>query len=127
MKRKFSIFTSFLALLLAAVLVSGCGGGGNAGNTEQGSTASEAVSGNTSETKSEAVSETASESKSEAAETAAASETAHSSAPESESDIPTETIVAPDEAPVIEGLTFVEKTPLKYAKCFAVFRYEGGF
>ena len=127
MKHKFSIFTSFLALLLAAVLVSGCGGGGNAGNTEQGSTASEAVSGNTSETKTEAVSETASESKSEAAETAAASETAHSSAPESESDIPTETIVAPDEAPVIEGLTFVEKTPLKYAKCFAVFRYEGGY
>ena len=117
MKRKFRLITSLFALLLAVVLVSGCGGSGN-GNS--GSTAESSA-------KSEAVSENTSEDKSEAAETSAASETAQSSAEEYESEIPTESVSAPDEAPVIPGLTFVETTPLQYAKCFAIFRYDGGY
>ena len=117
MKRKFRLITSLFALLLAVVLVSGCGGSGN-GNS--GSTAESSA-------KSETVSENTSENKSEAAETSAASETAQSSAEESESEIPTESVSAPDEAPAIPGLTFVETTPLQYAKCFAIFRYDGGY
>lgn len=34
---------------------------------------------------------------------------------------------APADAPVIEGLTFTEETPLKYATVFRLFRYEGGY
>ncbi len=30
-------------------------------------------------------------------------------------------------APQIEGLTFLEKTPLSYAECFEIYRYEGGY
>ncbi len=117
MKRKFRVIASLFALLLAVVLVSGCGGSGN-GNS--GSTAESSA-------KSETVSENTSENKSEAAETSAASETEQSSAEEYESEIPTESVSATDEAPVIPGLTFVETTPLQYAKCFAIFRYDGGY
>lgn len=31
------------------------------------------------------------------------------------------------QAPEIEGLDFVSKTELQYAKCFSVYRYEGGY
>ena len=31
------------------------------------------------------------------------------------------------DAPVIEGLTFTEESPLKYATVFRLFRYEGGY
>lgn len=34
---------------------------------------------------------------------------------------------APADAPVIEGLTFTEESPLKYATVFRLFRYEGGY
>ena len=34
---------------------------------------------------------------------------------------------APADAPVIEGLTFSEESPLKYATVFRLFRYEGGY
>ena len=38
-----------------------------------------------------------------------------------------DTAASPADAPVIEGLTFTEETPLKYAKVFRLFRYEGGY
>ena len=38
-----------------------------------------------------------------------------------------DTAAPPAEAPAIEGLTFTEETPLKYAKVFRLFRYEGGY
>mgnify|MGYP001771854084 FL=1 len=34
---------------------------------------------------------------------------------------------APADAPDIEGLTFTEESPLKYATVFRLFRYEGGY
>lgn len=34
---------------------------------------------------------------------------------------------APADAPAIEGLTFTEESPLKYATVFRLFRYEGGY
>ena len=34
---------------------------------------------------------------------------------------------APADAPVIEGLTFTEESPLNYATVFRLFRYEGGY
>ncbi len=38
-----------------------------------------------------------------------------------------DTAASPAEAPVIEGLTFTEETPLQYARVFRLFRYEGGY
>ncbi len=38
-----------------------------------------------------------------------------------------DTAASPADAPVIEGLTFTEETPLKYARVFRLFRYEGGY
>lgn len=38
-----------------------------------------------------------------------------------------DTAASPTDAPVIEGLTFTEETPLKYARVFRLFRYEGGY
>ena len=122
MKHRFRKVTIVLALLLAAILLmSGCGGSGNSGSSDS-STKAESVSESKSEAVSESKSEAAEASSVSAAETSA--QTAQSSDEESEPHIEVE---IPEDAPEINGLVFQEQTPLQYAECFAIYRYEGGY
>ena len=58
---------------------------------------------------------------------AAAGATAAPTAAAAEVPVAEDPAAAPADAPAIEGLTFTEESPLKYATVFRLFRYEGGY
>ncbi len=101
-----------VTMLFAVLLLSGCGSAAQ------------------SETESAAETETAGESVENTEEETSAEETdAVQESAEQEEDVSSEelTVVNPDEAVEIDGLTYEATMNLSYADCFQVYYYEGGY
>ena len=131
MKRNFKKLTGLLSAfaLGASLLAAGCGAPQSQNEAETTETAAVSESG-TKEAESHSTARE-SDGQTDAVSAESAAEDAETQTEPSETDAESEEGPAADadaaDAPVFSGLTFQEKTPLVYAECFSVYRYEGGY